>query len=227
MNSRLAPVTFGPRARALETKPGPAATRIRAYQPDRASRKYRRTRRPPSRNKPALAAGPQRLGLDKPRSISADHRVAGPIGGVVPADRPLLTCPVGGDNRDTAGRPHSRSERVCRRSAPRPALDEERKARAAASPPLRAISASHVGLTRDASSSSAASVRPMRSRRSHLAQGGASSRRGGASRMKRVYYPSPAAPAPPRSANGGDTGHRDVEGQPRGGAEGPSPLRGL
>jgi hypothetical protein len=38
-------VTLDPRQRALTTKPGPAATRIRAYQPDRASR-TRRTAAP-------------------------------------------------------------------------------------------------------------------------------------------------------------------------------------
>jgi hypothetical protein len=35
-----------------------------------------------------------------------------------------MNCPVRGDNRDTAGRPHQRSGRVRRRSAPRFALDE-------------------------------------------------------------------------------------------------------
>jgi hypothetical protein len=38
-----------------------------------------------------------------------------------------MNCPVRGDNRDTAGRPHQRSGRVRRRSAPRFALDEEQR----------------------------------------------------------------------------------------------------
>ncbi len=48
--------TLDPRQRALTTKPGPAATRIRAYQSDRASRTSR-TRRPLNRQ---TVPGPRR-----------------------------------------------------------------------------------------------------------------------------------------------------------------------
>ena len=65
------PATLDPRQRALATKPGPAATRIRAYQPDRASR-TRRTRRPLNRKSPP-DGGPRGAGaLTNDGHISCD-----------------------------------------------------------------------------------------------------------------------------------------------------------
>ena len=103
MSNRPPAATLDPRQRVLTTKTGPAATRIRAYQSDRASRTSRTCRPldrpgcPPSRGHPALALDRTTLHISRGQGSTT---------------APAVTAP---NSRAASSRPSARTGRSRRR----------------------------------------------------------------------------------------------------------------